>query len=86
MKAVFFIALATLSFNSFAVTVVDSLYENPEYTSLSRGVASSTQFCIVDQNQRVFGKSCYSSESLCVKRLDFWKDLPGEKPVSCAKI
>jgi hypothetical protein len=87
MKTYLLLALTTLSFNSFAYTVVDALYEQPEAEYFYRDPASAKEkFCIIDENQRVFGQSCYSSEELCSKRLEFWKDLPGVKPESCAKM
>lgn len=84
LLTVFFIAL---SFNSFGASVVDSMYETTPHNSINRDLASqSSQFCLVNEEQKVFAKSCYSSQELCQKRLEFWKDLPGAKNHACAKI
>lgn len=88
MKKALTIAVLILSFNSFAASVVDSMYETSVYQiSSTRDPASNeTSYCVVNDEQKVFAKSCYSSKELCQKRLDFWKDLPGAKNQACAKI
>lgn len=84
----FIALLMTLSASSsFAYTVIDTMYETSMEESFERVPASSeAQYCLVDEDQRVFAKSCYSTSEHCEKRLDFWKDLPGAKPSSCVKI
>lgn len=87
MKTVFALALVILSSSSFAYTVVDSFYETEEVFPSERVPASNeAQFCLVDDSERTFGKSCYSSAELCEKRLAFWSDLPDSKPTKCSKI
>lgn len=88
MKNLLTIAVLILSFNSFGASVVDSMYETNLYQiSSTRDPASNpSTFCVVNSEQKVFAKSCYSSLELCNKRLDFWKDLPGAKNQACAKI
>lgn len=87
MKKLVCLMLVTISFNSFAYTVIDSMYEQPEYSFSEREPASNSgKYCIVDEDLRTFGKSCYSTEALCSQRLEFWKDLPGVKDSKCVKI
>lgn len=75
-------------FNSFAFTVVDSMYGTSQYELFASRLPASQEgaYCLVTQDQKSFAKSCYSSKELCAKRLEFWKDLPGAKNHSCAKI
>lgn len=82
--------LLLITSNSYAYTVIDSFYEEP-MDSIEAGfervpASEESKFCLVDDSDRKFAKSCYSSMELCEKRLDFWKDLPGVKPSRCANI
>lgn len=87
MKSLLSIIIMAISFNSFGYSVVDSMYENDVSISDFRAPASAEgSFCLVSEEHKVFGKSCYSSLELCSKRLDFWKDLPGAKKHTCVKI
>ena len=88
MKAMFTLMVLSFSFQSFALSVVDSMYEIPKLMPETvRTIASEKlEYCLVGEGQRVFAKSCYSSASLCEKRLAFWADLPGSKQHSCKKI
>ena len=88
MKTLLIMSVLLMSFSSFGASVVDSMYESGAYNeSSTRDPASNgSSFCVVNNEQKVFAKSCYSSMELCQKRLDFWKDLPGVKNEACVKI
>ena len=87
MKKLFPIMLIAISTNSFAYSVVDSMYERDNsITAFRVPAAQSGNFCLVNEENKIFGKSCYSSLELCNKRLEFWKDLPGVQNNSCVKI
>ncbi len=86
MKKFSMIFALIVSTNSFAYTVIDSLYETDDSHLYRIPAASESSFCIVDEDTRIFGKSCYTTQEHCEKRLEFWKDLPGVQPVSCVKI
>lgn len=87
MKKFTWLLLASLSFNSFAYTIVDALHEQPEFSLSFRDPASeSDKHCIVNEQSEIFGNSCYTSQELCSKRLEFWKDLPGVKDSACVKM
>jgi hypothetical protein len=87
-KLTFLAVLLIASLNSFAFTVVDSMYDSTYFDIVSqRSPASQGEmFCILTSEHKVFANSCYSSADTCQKRLDFWKDLPGAKQHRCAKI
>ncbi len=86
MKSLIALAFVVLSSNSFAYTVVDSMYEGQVTPSERVPASNDSKFCLVDDAGRTFGKSCYSSSDLCEKRLSFWSDLPEAKPTKCSKI
>lgn len=61
-------------------SIMDEVFDS----TASRSTASlQKQFCIVNNSGKVFGQSCFSEQSLCEKRLSFWKDLPGDAPTRC---
>lgn len=88
MKKLFSIIFLILSFSAYSFSVVDSMYQaGPTDFSMTRDPASNpTPYCIVNSDLKVFAKSCYSSQEICSKRLEFWRDLPGGEKNSCVKI
>lgn len=88
MKKLFSLLFLILSFNAFSFSVMDSMYEGSTYDfSMTRDPASNpTPYCIVSSDLKVFAKSCYSSQEICTKRLEFWRDLPRGDKTSCVKI
>lgn len=74
----------------FSYSVIDSMYEDGDVVHFERVPSSETvkeeKHCLVNKDDQIFAKSCYSNSSLCEKRLLFWQGLPELKPVKCLKF
>jgi len=61
-------------------SIMDEVYETSVYRSTASG---DKNFCIKNNSGQVLGASCFSTRELCEKRLNFWRDLPGDAPTHC---
>lgn len=88
MKKAIVFFLVILSSNSFAYSVVDSMYLSPKSDIQRTRLPASNEgsYCLMTEDNNTFANLCYSSIETCNKRLEFWKDLAGAKKHYCVKL